>query len=47
MINDDPNSRPDAKELYDELLSIESSINNKIDVNTQIIKKNTLFLVIF
>lgn len=41
MINDDPNSRPNAKEVYDELLSIESLINNKIDANTQIIKKNS------
>ena len=38
MINDDPNLRPTAKEVYDELLSIEVSINNKINVNTQIIK---------
>ena len=41
MINDDPNSRPNANQVYNELLSIEESINNKINVNTQIIKKNS------
>ena len=41
MINDEPNSRPNANQVYNELLSIEASINNKIDVNTQIIKKNS------
>jgi serine/threonine protein kinase len=41
MINDDPNSRPNVKEVYDELLSIEASINNNINANTQIIKKNS------
>jgi len=41
MINDDTNSRPNVNEVYNELLFIEKSINNKIDVNTQIIKKNS------
>ena len=41
MINDDPKARPDAKEVYDELLTIEASINNNLNVNTQIIKKNS------
>ena len=41
MINEDPNARPNAKELLIELLNIEESINNKNDINTQIIKKNS------